>query len=40
LKTSGGAESEYFTDGMTDELITALAGVRAWRVISRTSVMQ
>ena len=25
---SGGAESEYFTDGMTDELITALAGVR------------
>ena len=37
---SGGAESEYFTDGMTDELITALAGVREWRVISRTSVMQ
>jgi eukaryotic-like serine/threonine-protein kinase len=37
---SGGSENEYFSDGMTEELITALAGVRGWRVISRTSVMQ
>ena len=37
---SGGSDNDYFSDGMTDELITALAGVRGWRVISRTSVMQ
>jgi eukaryotic-like serine/threonine-protein kinase len=37
---SRGPENDYFTDGMTEELITALAGVRGWRVISRTSVMQ
>ena len=32
-------EQEYFAEGMTDELITALAKVRALRVVSRTSVM-
>jgi serine/threonine-protein kinase len=37
---SGGSDNDYFSDGMTDELITALAGIRGWRVISRTSVMQ
>jgi len=31
---------EYFAEGMTDELITALAKVHAIRVVSRTSVMQ
>ncbi len=36
---SGDPEQEAFTDGMTDELITRLAQVRALRVISRTSVM-
>ena len=31
---------EYFSDGMTDELVTKLAAVRDLRVISRTSVMR
>lgn len=30
---------EYFADGMTEELITALSGVRELTVIARTSVM-
>src|SRR5450432_416208 len=33
-------EYEFFADGMTDDLITELARIRALRVISRTSVMQ
>lgn len=37
---SGDPEQEYFADGMTEELITNLAGIKALRVISRTSVMQ
>lgn len=37
---SGDASQDYFADGMTDELITALAKNRGLRVISRTSVMQ
>ena len=36
---SGDASQDYFADGMTDELITDLAKIRALRVISRTSVM-
>ena len=34
---SGDASQDYFAEGMTDELITDLAQIRALRVISRTS---
>jgi TolB-like protein/DNA-binding winged helix-turn-helix (wHTH) protein/Tfp pilus assembly protein PilF len=36
---SGDPSQDYFADGMTDELITNLAQIKALRVISRTSVM-
>ena len=37
---SGDRDQDYFADGMTDALITALAQVESLRVISRTSAMQ
>jgi TolB-like protein len=37
---SSDPENEYFSEGMTDEILTTLAEVRGLRVISRTSVMQ
>ena len=37
---SGDPSQDYFADGMTDELITALAKNRNLRVVSRTSAMQ
>ena len=37
---SGDPSQEYFADGMTDELITALAKNHNLRVVSRTSAMQ
>ena len=37
---SGDPEQEYFADGMTDELITTLAELGNFRVVSRTSVMR
>ena len=37
---SGNSARGYVADGMTDELITALARTKGLRVISRTSVMQ
>jgi len=37
---SADAEQEYFSDGMTDALITDLAKIRALRVVSRTSAIR
>ena len=36
---SGDPAQDYFADGMTDELITELAQIKALRVISRSSVI-
>jgi TolB-like protein/DNA-binding winged helix-turn-helix (wHTH) protein/Flp pilus assembly protein TadD len=40
VNLSGEASQDYYADGMTDELITALARNRSLRVVSRTSAMQ
>jgi TolB-like protein/DNA-binding winged helix-turn-helix (wHTH) protein len=37
---SGDPSQDYFADGMTDELITALAHNRSLRIVSRTSTIQ
>ncbi len=37
---SSDAAQEYFTDGMTEEMITALGNISSLRVISRTSSME
>jgi TolB-like protein/DNA-binding winged helix-turn-helix (wHTH) protein len=37
---SNDPNQEYFVDGMTDELITDLAQIRALKVVSKTSIMQ
>ena len=33
-------DQEYFSDGLTDDILTQLAKIEDFRVISRTSVMQ
>ena len=40
LETVSGGGEDYFTDGMTTELIAAMMRIHGWRVISRTSAMQ
>lgn len=37
---SGNRENEYFSDGITDDVLTQLARIDGLKVISRTSVMQ
>ena len=37
---SGDPGQEYFAEGLTDALITELAQIRRWQVISRTSVLR
>jgi len=40
FRNLGSPEDEYFADGMTDAVITRLAGLKSLRVISRQSSMQ
>jgi len=37
---SSDPEQEYFSDGLTEDIITQLAKIKSFKVISRTSVMQ
>ena len=37
VNLSGEKENEYFSDGMTEELINALANIEGLRVVARTS---
>jgi TolB-like protein/class 3 adenylate cyclase len=37
---SSDAEQDFFSDGLTEDIITQLSRIKAYKVISRTSVMQ
>jgi adenylate cyclase len=37
---SSDVEQDYFSDGLTEDIITQLSKIKAYKVISRTSVMQ
>lgn len=37
---SSDPQQDYFSDGLTEDIITQLSKIRAYKVISRTSVMQ
>jgi serine/threonine-protein kinase len=40
VNLGGGSENEYFSDGITEDLIANLARAACFKVISRTSIMQ
>ena len=40
VNMSSDKEQEYFSDGLTEDIITQLAKIKSFKVISRTSVMQ
>src|SRR4029079_14797360 len=40
VNMSADPENEFFSDALTDEIITDLSGVKALRIISRNSSMQ
>jgi TolB-like protein/lipopolysaccharide biosynthesis regulator YciM len=40
INLSNDPDQEYFSDGLTDDILTQLAKIEDFRVISRTSVMQ
>ena len=37
---SNDQDQEYFSDGLTEDIITQLSKIKAFKVVSRTSVMQ
>jgi TolB-like protein/class 3 adenylate cyclase/tetratricopeptide (TPR) repeat protein len=40
INMSSDKEQEYFSDGLTEDIITQLSKIKSFKVISRTSVMQ